>query len=111
MSMTIEAGAGSSGRAFGLRLVRSLAVLVALLAGWIVAMAVVTALAGPLVPAVIVIGPTAAAGLPEGAGMLGGGPRRVIVTGEAPHFVRSLYASGAWLVLPALRNGCLDLGS
>ncbi len=109
MSMTIEVSSGSRDRSVGLRLARSLAVLIALLAGWIAAMAVVTALAGPRVPAVIVIGPTAASGLPEGAGMLGGGPHRVIVTGEVPHFVRSLYASGAWLVLPALRNGCLDL--
>ena len=111
MFMTIEAGVGSGGRALGARLARSLAVLIGLFAGWIAAMAIVTALTGPLVPAVIVIGPTAAAGLPEGAGVLGGSPRRVIVTSEAPHFVRSLYDTGAWPVLPALRNGCLDLGS
>ena len=34
----------------------------------------------------------------------GGGFMRL--RGESPGFVRALYASGAWIVLPASRGGC-----
>lgn len=32
-----------------------------------------------------------------------------IVTSAEAGYVRNLYNSGAWLVLPSLRSGCLDL--
>jgi hypothetical protein len=32
-----------------------------------------------------------------------------VLTSESPGYVGRIYRAGAWLVLPALRNGCLDL--
>jgi hypothetical protein len=41
--------------------------------------------------------------------IVGGSGRVLTVAGTAPGFVRQLYASGAWLVLPFSSGGCRDL--
>ena len=37
------------------------------------------------------------------------GDHTLVMTSDQPDYVMQLYAAGAWLVLPSLRNGCLDL--
>ena len=37
------------------------------------------------------------------------GEHTLVMTSDQPDYVSKLYAAGAWLVLPSLRNGCLDL--
>lgn len=40
-----------------------------------------------------------------------GGRYVFVMTSTKPGYVKRLYQSGAWLVLPSLRNGCLDLNA
>ncbi|MBC2773535.1 hypothetical protein H6M51_11720 [Rhizobium sp. AQ_MP] len=91
------------------RLVRSGAVLLGIVGVWFSALAASTAILGPVGPAVLVLGSDIPARLPDGAGILRANGGRTIVSAPDAAFVRSLYAHGAWLVLPALRNGCMDL--
>jgi len=41
--------------------------------------------------------------------LIRGGHRTLVVTSRKPGYVKELYRAGAWLVLPSLQNGCLDL--
>lgn len=86
------------------------AVLAGILFGWILIMAA-SARFMPLSDEYLAIGPEHAivANLPSGARILRTGRHSVAVrmTGGAPG--KSLYDAGAWLVLPALANGCLAL--
>ena len=47
--------------------------------------------------------------LPPEAQILRTGSHTVVVTMSGDQAGKSLYAAGAWLVLPALANGCLAL--
>jgi hypothetical protein len=88
---------------------RCAGILIAIPAGWFAVIIAATAAFGPVGPAVLVLGPDIPARLPEGAGILRAGNGRTVVTAPDAAFVRRLYANGAWVVLPALRNGCMDL--
>ncbi len=99
---------GSTGRGL-VKVLRSAGILVGVIAGWFAAIVVATAALGPVGPAVLVLGPDVPARLPEGAGILRAGNGRTVVMAPDAAFVRTLYAHGAWIVLPALRNGCMDL--
>lgn len=103
--MTIEAG--SAGRGV-VGLLRRVSILLGILAGWFAVLTVATAALGPVGSAVLVIGPDMPERLPEGAGILKANGNRTVVSAPDAAFVRSLYSNGAWLVLPALRNGCMD---
>lgn len=104
--MTIEAGARGS-RVMGL--LRVVCILLGILGGWFSVLTVATAALGPVGAAVLVIGPDMAERLPEGAGILKANGNRTVVSASDAALVRRLYSNGAWLVLPALRNGCMDL--
>lgn len=106
--MTIEAGAQGRGL---VRLLRTVCILMGILGGWFSVLTVATAALGPVGSAVLVIGPGMPERLPEGAGILKANGNRTVVSASDAAFVRSLYSSGAWLVLPALRNGCMDFRS
>lgn len=60
-------------------------------------------------PAAMVFAPSgiAPASLPEGVRILRWGKNFFTVTGDRPGYVRALYASGALLVLPVRKSGCL----
>ncbi|WP_454849433.1 hypothetical protein [Rhizobium binxianense] len=60
-------------------------------------------------PTAMVFAPSgiAPAALPEGVRILRWGRNFVIVTGDRPGYLRALYASGALLVLPVRKSGCL----
>jgi hypothetical protein len=91
------------------RLIRSGSILFGILAAWFGALVALTAILGPVGPAVLVLGADIPARLPDGAGILRASGGRTVVSAPDAAFVRSLYAHGAWVVLPALRNGCMDL--
>ncbi|RKE85265.1 hypothetical protein [Rhizobium sp. AG855] len=91
------------------KLLKRGAILLAIVAGWVGVLAVATAALGPVGSTVLVLGPHVPPRLPEGAGILRAGTGRTVVTAPDAASVRNLYAHGAWLVLPALRNGCMDL--
>lgn len=92
------------------RLVRSTLILAGLVFGWFATMASVM-LTTEIAPAALVIAPDAGllGRLDDNTRLLKGGRRTFVLTSTAPGYVRDLYGAGAWLVLPALRNGCLDL--
>ena len=59
-------------------------------------------------PAAMVFRPPGSpANLPEGVKLLRWGSAFAVVRGESPDYVRKLYASGAILVLPYRKSGCL----
>lgn len=99
---------GSTGRVL-VKVLRSAGILVGIFAGWFAVIVVATVALGPVGPAVLVLGPDVPARLPEGAGILRAGNGRTVVMAPDAAFVRTLYTHGAWIVLPALRNGCMDL--
>ena len=49
--------------------------------------------------------------LSEDIRMMRSSRHMMVLTSSEPGYVREIYGAGAWLVLPALRNGCLDLTS
>ena len=49
--------------------------------------------------------------LPPDARIMRTGNRTIVVNMSGPNAGRQLYAAGAWLVFPALANGCLALRS
>ena len=104
--MTIEAG--SAGRGV-VRLLQTVCILLGIVAGWFAAITAATAAWGPVGTAVLVIGTGMPSRLPEGAGILRANGTRTVVSASDAASVRNLYAHGAWLVLPALRNGCMEL--
>lgn len=75
---------------------------------WFAGLAAVVLIGEPT-RGVIVLAPSQTAfraALSSSALLVGGGNGYVIAFGRHDGFVRELYASGAWLVLPALRGGC-----
>ncbi|PYB70788.1 hypothetical protein DMY87_20190 [Rhizobium wuzhouense] len=91
------------------KLLKRGAILLAIVSSWFGFLVVATAALGPVGSAVLVLGPHVPARLPEGAGILRAGSGRTVVTAPDAASARNLYTHGAWLVLPALRNGCMDL--
>lgn len=104
--MTTEPRVPGRGRRL---LIRSSCILLGIVATWFGTITALTAILGPVGPAVLVLGTDIPARLPEGASILKASGARTVVTASDAAFVRSLYAHGAWVVLPALRNGCMDL--
>lgn len=92
------------------RVAGRMAIFAGLFALWIAVMAAVMYVA-EVTPAAIAIARSDAIidHLPQDARLLRTGANSVVVRGETPGYVRRLYSAGAWLVLPSLRNGCLDL--
>jgi hypothetical protein len=84
------------------------AIMLAVVAGWFVAIGVLTYFVD-LSPTVIVFGPeatTMAAMSRSDTLVLEGGPGFIIVQGRSRGFVRKLYSEGAWLVMPSDLDGC-----
>ena len=83
-------------------------VLLAIVSGWILVMAG-SARFLPLTENYLAIGPGRAMvdNLPEDAGLLKTSSRSMVVNMAGSDAGRLLYAAGAWVVLPALPNGCL----
>ena len=85
-------------------------ILTAIVVGWF------STLAGAMLvteaaPAALVIAPDIRflGGMPDDIKLLRNGNQVFVLTSESPGYVGRIYEAGAWLVLPALRNGCLDL--
>lgn len=78
--------------------------------GWISVLLAVAVLTDEA-PAYVVVfpGQKLMGGLPGDAAILAASRFSVTLTSEAPGFARALYASGAWIVLPAGLPGCLPL--
>lgn len=80
------------------------------LAAWFAGLVALTALAEPT-NAVIVFASDKTALIRaitnSDVALLDGSERMVRVSGRSPGFVAGLYASGAWLVLPARAGGCV----
>ena len=91
---------------------RAVGILVLIAAGWFVFMAGFM-LVSEAAPAALVIAPRAGFldNAPRDTQLMRGGETVLVVAPGRDGYVRRLYASGAWLVLPALRNGCLDLSA
>lgn len=106
-SMTTERKPGSRSilRKIGL----GLAWLSGLLFAWFGAMAAIMLLAEPA-PAALVFARDIRAldPLSDDIRFIRGGNSVLVLTSDRPGYVGDLYRAGAWLVLPALRNGCLD---
>ncbi len=87
---------------------RLAAIALAVVVGWFATIAVLTYCVD-LSPTVIVFGPeatTMAAMSRSDTLVLEGGPGFIVVQGNGRGFVRRLYASGAWLVMPSDLDGC-----
>lgn len=106
--MTTDAGAKPT--SIFRALIRGTLILVSLVLGWFAAMASVM-LATEVAPAALAIAPDASllGRLGDQTSLLKGGRHVFVLTSDETGYVRQLYGAGAWLVLPALRNGCLDL--
>ena len=78
--------------------------------GWFSVLLLV-AMATDEAPAYVVIFPGKAfmRELPENASVIAVSGFSVTLTSDVPGFARSLYGSGAWIVLPAGLPGCLPL--
>ena len=74
---------------------------------WIAVLALVLRFTGDA-PAALVVFPSDAflQNLPSGIAILDASSFTVSLIGITPNFVADLYASGAWLVLPAGLTGC-----
>ena len=96
--------------AWGHRLLRRAFVLFLIVSGWIAVMAGVMFVAEPA-PAALALGGRGELldRLPADVRMMRSSRHMLVLTSTEPGYVRRIYAAGAWLVLPALRNGCLDL--
>lgn len=80
------------------------------LAGWLLLVVALTPLV-PMSDTVIAVGAPEKIlrSLPEGGGVtLAAGSVSVALAIDTPAQVRSLYRSGAWLVLPASRGACIE---
>lgn len=79
------------------------------LAGWFTALAFVTYAAEPSRDVMVWVADARMAEMLSTApvSVMDGRPGGFLrVRGDAPGFVRTLYASGAWIVLPAASGGC-----
>jgi hypothetical protein len=96
-------------RRTGLAASRIAACAVAALGVWFMGVAILTVVVEPT-RTVVIFGRSAQAVVDAVTGadvaMLGGSGRVLTVAGASPGFVRKLYASGAWLVLPFSGGGC-----
>lgn len=92
------------------RLGRHAAALAGLAALWVAAMAVIVLVteAGPAALAVVP-GRSFVDALPGDVRIVRGGGHVLVLASEEPGYVRRLYRAGALLVLPARKNGCLDV--
>ncbi|MCB1480214.1 MAG: hypothetical protein R3D43_09445 [Tepidamorphaceae bacterium] len=108
--MTTDAIAGRA--AWLYRVLRRVLAACAILLAWVVVMAVLMVVAEPA-PAALVFGgrPNLPGNLSEDIRMMRSSRHMMVLTSSEPGYVREIYGAGAWLVLPALRNGCLDLTS
>lgn len=90
---------------------RVVGVLLAIALGWFATMALFM-LATESAPAALVVVRNVGffENAPPDLRLLEAGDHVLVVAAGEPGYVRRLYGAGAWLVLPALRNGCLDLG-
>ena len=91
--------------------IRSLAIAIpAVLAGWITVLITVS-LVSDAAPAQVVLFPSQdlMRNLPEDSSLIGGNSWSVTLASTSPGFARSLYANGAWIVLPAGLPGCLPM--
>ncbi|MGI9406412.1 MAG: hypothetical protein ACR2O4_08580 [Hyphomicrobiaceae bacterium] len=97
-------------RESGGNLLKTAAILATLVSGWFAAMAA-SMLMVERPAAALVIFPNAwsRAALPADIRLIRGGNHTLILTSSKAGYVRRLYKAGAWLVLPSLKNGCLDL--
>lgn len=85
------------------------AVPVVLLA-WLAVMAGVMRFSDAAPGALVILPPRdLIAQLPEDAGILRAGSLSLTLASRQPGFAETLYAAGAWLVLPAGLTGCLPL--
>lgn len=86
------------------------ALLAAILLVWFLAMAA-SARFLPVSDDYLAIGPERriVGNLPSGARILRTGKHSVAVNMAGPDAAKALYSAGAWIVLPALANGCLAL--
>ena len=75
---------------------------------WFVGVAAMTAFVEPTAEVIVLAPATKAAALLSNArvAILDNPGGFLLVRGESPGFVQGLYASGAWLVLPATSGGC-----
>lgn len=106
--MTTEPG--SAGSSLARKLSLHGALLALLLFSWFLFMALVMRFA-EVTPAALVVAPQTEIldNAAPGIRLLRGGDNVFAVTGGRPGYVGALYEAGAWVVLPSLRNGCLDL--
>jgi hypothetical protein len=95
-----------------IRLATHVAMLVAILFVWFLAMAASSRFF-PVSSEFLAIGPELriVENLVPEARILRTGNRTVVVNMTGGQAAKSLYAAGAWIVLPALANGCLALRS
>ncbi|MDS1136047.1 hypothetical protein [Nitratireductor indicus] len=89
---------------------RGVGITAGLMAGIVAMFAIVFAVTGQA-PAALVVGPPAGspANLPADVSILRWEGHYAVVVSDRPDYVRRLYASGALLVLPFRKNGCLAL--
>lgn len=92
------------------RIASHAAVLAAILLVWFLAMAA-SARFLPVSDTYLALGPEhrIVGNLPSGARILRTGNHSVAVNMTDPDAAKALYSAGAWIVLPALANGCLAL--
>ena len=84
--------------------------LLLILAGWVGVMALLAAFTDTG-DSNLVIGPERQMlnAMPSGSRLVRGGRFTQVIASSRPGHVGDLYRAGAWLVLPALANGCLAL--
>ena len=90
-----------------MRIVRTTGVASAILMAVFLLFAGVFAVTGNAPAAMVFRPPGSPASLPDGVKLLRWGSVFAVVRGESPDYVRKLYASGAILVLPYRKSGCL----
>ena len=91
--------------------IRSMLFAIPLLVMTWLATLVTVSLLGDESPASVVLFPSAefTQNLPEDVSVLDWGNWAITLTSKQPNVARRLYASGAWIVLPAGLSGCLPL--
>ena len=95
---------------FALRIANHAVVLAAILFGWFLVMAGLVRFL-PVSDAYLALGPEnrIVDNLPAGARILRTGNHSVVASMKGDQTGNALYDAGAWIVLPALANGCLAL--
>jgi hypothetical protein len=89
---------------------RTLANLAAILGGWFAFSAAMTLIPGVTNSVLVFLPPqTLAENLPGDVSIMRWDDSSAVLYSERPGFVGDLYQSGAALVLPARKSGCIDL--